>query len=66
MLAEQLSRDDSEPAYVLGKMLLEKKCEERRLPLLVAAAAFENGDFDEAQRLLDMAGRTARWRIAMR
>ena len=55
VLAERVSRDDSEAAYALGKMLLDKKCEDRRLCLLVAAAAFENGDFDEAERLLDMA-----------
>ena len=55
VLAERVNRDDSEAAYVLGKMLLDKKCEDRRLHLLVAAAAFENGDFDEAQRLLNIA-----------
>ena len=55
VLAERVSRDDSEAAYALGRMLLDKKCEDRRLCLLVAAAAFENGDFDEAERLLDMA-----------
>ena len=65
VLAEQVNRDDSEPAYVLGKMLLEKKCEDRRLGLLVAAAAFENGDFDEAQRLLNTAEKNGSLRNAI-
>lgn len=47
-LYESVTRDDFEPAFKLGKMLLENKCSEKHVPALAGVAAFCVNEYDQA------------------
>jgi cyclophilin family peptidyl-prolyl cis-trans isomerase len=55
LLAQRVQRDDYEPAAEIGKLLMEHKCSEKRVPNLAGIAAFAVNDFDAAEKYLGQA-----------
>ena len=47
-----MQRDDYEPAAEIGKLLMENKCPDHRVPNLAGIAAFAVSDFDAAEKYL--------------
>ena len=58
LLAERIALDEYEAALPLGKMLLDKKCPDPRVPGLAGTAAFVLCDFDAAEKYLATAAKT--------
>ena len=56
LLDEMVQADDYEPAAKIGKLLMDNKCAEKRVPNLAGIAAFAVSDFDAAEKYFD-AGR---------
>ncbi len=54
-LTRMVQRDDYEPAAEIGKLLMDNKCNDKRLPLLAGVAAFAVSDYDAAERYLKQA-----------
>ncbi len=57
LLAQKVHRDDYEPAAEIGKLLVENKCSEQRVPNLAGIAAFATSDFDAAEKYLGQAAK---------
>ncbi len=54
-LYEQVERDDYEPAFKLGKLLMDNKCTAHELPALAGVAAYCVNEYDLAGRWLKAA-----------
>ncbi len=54
-LYDAVSHDDYEPAYKLGKLLMDNKCAEKHVPALAGVAAFCVNEFDQAETWLQAA-----------
>lgn len=55
LLAQNVKSDNYEPAAEIGKLLMENKCPDKRVPNLAGIAAFATNDFDAAERYLIVA-----------
>ena len=55
LLGGHVQRDEYEPAATIGKLLMDHKCPDKRLPNLAGIAAFATGDFDAAEKCLTQA-----------
>jgi cyclophilin family peptidyl-prolyl cis-trans isomerase len=55
LLNRWVHRDDFEPAYRVGKLLMEGKCNYKSLPCLAGVAAFCVSDFGTAEKYLKQA-----------
>ena len=55
--AATVKSDDFEPAYRVGKLLMEGKCNDRSLPCLAGIAAICVSDYPTAEEYLKSAGR---------
>ena len=58
-LARMVQRDDYEPAAEIGKLLMDNKCTDKRLPLLAGVAAFAVSDY-RRRRAVSQTGRGGR------
>ena len=56
LLHHDVKNDDYEPAAVIGKLLMENKCPEKRVANLAGIAAFATNDFDAAKKYLEPGG----------
>jgi cyclophilin family peptidyl-prolyl cis-trans isomerase len=59
-----VQRDDYEPAARIGKLLMDNKCPERRVPNLAGIAAFAVSDFDDAEKYLRQAEKAGYYQSA--
>jgi cyclophilin family peptidyl-prolyl cis-trans isomerase len=64
LLAKQVQRDDYEPAARIGKLLMDSKCSEKRVPNLAGIAAFAVSDFDDAEKYLGQAEKAGYYQSA--
>jgi cyclophilin family peptidyl-prolyl cis-trans isomerase len=55
VLADDVKRDDYEPAFQLGKTLMDKKCAVKDVPALAGAAAYCVNEYDLAKSWLSAA-----------
>ena len=55
LLFQNVQRDNYEPAAEIGKLLMENKCLDKRVPNLAGVAAFATNDFDAAEKYLTVA-----------
>lgn len=55
LLAQGVQRDDYEPAYEIGRMLMENKSRDRHVMNLAGIAAFATNHFDDAEKYLGLA-----------
>ena len=64
LLAKEVHGDDYEPAAKIGKLLMENKCRDKRVPNMAGIAAFAVSDFDTAEQYLGLAEREGYYRSA--
>lgn len=58
LLAQGVHRDDYEPAYEIGRMLMENKCVDPQVANLTGIAAFATNHFDAAEEYLILAAKS--------
>jgi cyclophilin family peptidyl-prolyl cis-trans isomerase len=66
LLEEMVQADDYEPAAKIGKLLMDNKCSEKRVPNLAGIAAFAVSDFDAAEKYLEAAAKQGYYHSAKR
>lgn len=58
LLAQGVLRDEYEPAYEIGRMLMENKCVDPHVANLAGIAAFATNHFDDAEKYLGLAAKS--------
>jgi hypothetical protein len=66
-LADRVSRDDYESAFSLGKVLMDHKCSEKKVPALAGIAGFCVNEYDLAKPWLNSAEESGDlWNVSQR